>query len=551
MLTDAETIANLEAKIATLQKTCDTLQHDLQQQQQETINVLEESWWLHTVFERASTGLVTATLDGRITRYNPAFQHMLGYSRSEMINLSFDAFTHPDDLQTEIPLVQEMLAGNQETVTLEKRFIRKNGTILWVRVQLSVGYDSEKNPQALIGIIEDITEQRQTTQSLHESEEQYRTIIEHMRDGVFLLANARLIFANYSFAHMLGYTQAEILKLGFADVVAPEDLPMIVERNRQRVSGEDVPDQYEFRMLHQDSSRVVVSIVVSSLYYKGKTVVMGTTRDVTRQKQMEAEQRIFQTLVENSPDGITVTETDGAIRYANPAYQHMAGYGEELIGMPVADLYSMQEATDRSTHLDELLTQGTWQGRATFLRKDGVTLPVQESVFVVPDEHGQPQALAAIVRDISAHMQQEQERIRLQQQVIEAQQTAIRELSTPLIPLTRHTVLMPLVGSIDSNRAQMIMETLLEGIAAHQAEQAIIDITGVSVVDTQVAHALVQTASAAQLLGAKVLLTGIGPTMAQTLIHLGVDLGSFATRGSLQRAIQDTLYQNLQNNRNF
>ncbi len=431
MPTDAETIATLETKIATLQEMCETLQHKLEQQQQETINVLEESWWLHTLFQRASTGLITATLDGHLTRYNPAFQHMIGYSRSEMIGLSFDTFTHPDDLQTEIPLVQEMLAGNQSTVTLEKRFIRKNGTTLWVNVQLSVGYDSENNPQALIGIVEDITQQRQTVQSLHDSEEQYRTIIEHMRDGVFLIANARLIFANQSFAHMLGYTQEEIVQLDFADVIAPEDLPMVADRNKRRADGEDVPDQYEFCMLHRDGRRVVVNIVVNSLYYKGRTVIMGTTRDITHQKQLE------------------------------------------------------------------------------------------------------------------------QERIHLQQQVIDAQQTAIRELSTPLIPLTHHTVLMPLVGSIDSNRAQMIMETLLEGIATHQAEQAIVDITGVSVVDTQVAHALVQAASAAQLLGAKVLLTGIGPTMAQTLIHLGVDLGSFQTRGSLQRAVMDTLSQNLQNNRNF
>jgi anti-anti-sigma regulatory factor len=85
------------------------------------------------------------------------------------------------------------------------------------------------------------------------------------------------------------------------------------------------------------------------------------------------------------------------------------------------------------------------------------------------------------------------------------------------------------------------MEALLEGIAYHQAEVAILDITGVSVVDTQVANALIQTARAVQLLGAQIILTGIGPTMAQTLVHLGVDLSSMQTRASLQRAVLDVL----------
>jgi anti-anti-sigma regulatory factor len=81
------------------------------------------------------------------------------------------------------------------------------------------------------------------------------------------------------------------------------------------------------------------------------------------------------------------------------------------------------------------------------------------------------------------------------------------------------------------------MESLLEGVAHHQAETAILDITGVSVVDTQVANALIQAAQAVKLLGAQVVLTGIGPAMAQTLVGLGADLSSIVTRGNLQSGI--------------
>jgi rsbT co-antagonist protein RsbR len=128
-------------------------------------------------------------------------------------------------------------------------------------------------------------------------------------------------------------------------------------------------------------------------------------------------------------------------------------------------------------------------------------------------------------------------------QIIETQKQALRELSTPLIPITNEVVIMPLVGTIDSQRAQQVMETLLEGIAHYQAELAIIDITGVSVVDTQVAQSLIRAAQAVNLLGAQVMLTGIQPKIAQTLVHLGTDLSDITTRGSLQTGIAAALKQ--------
>jgi anti-anti-sigma factor len=149
--------------------------------------------------------------------------------------------------------------------------------------------------------------------------------------------------------------------------------------------------------------------------------------------------------------------------------------------------------------------------------------------------------MAGIVRDMSEQVQAEEERAALQQQIISAQRDALRELSTPLIPISEKVVIMPLLGTIDSQRAQMVMETLLEGVAQHQARLAILDITGVPVVDTQVAQALVSAARAVRLLGAQVMLTGIQPQIAQTLVHLGVDLGGITTRSSLQSGIVDAL----------
>ncbi len=131
-----------------------------------------------------------------------------------------------------------------------------------------------------------------------------------------------------------------------------------------------------------------------------------------------------------------------------------------------------------------------------------------------------------------------QQELRTQAEQIESQQQTIRELSTPILPLYEGILVLPLVGAIDSFRAGQIMERLLTAIAERQADIVIIDITGVPVIDTAVANYLLQTARAAQLIGAQVILVGIGPEIAQTIVQLGVDLRGIQIGANLQSGVE-------------
>ena len=117
----------------------------------------------------------------------------------------------------------------------------------------------------------------------------------------------------------------------------------------------------------------------------------------------------------------------------------------------------------------------------------------------------------------------------------------IRALSTPVVPLLKRVILLPLVGHIDTERARQVMERLLTGIQQHHACIAIVDITGVPLVDTSVANSLLQAAHAAKLLGAEVVLAGIRPEVAQTIVRLGVDLSGIATESNLQSGVEYAL----------
>lgn len=121
--------------------------------------------------------------------------------------------------------------------------------------------------------------------------------------------------------------------------------------------------------------------------------------------------------------------------------------------------------------------------------------------------------------------------------VIQEQARRLTMLSTPLIPISDRILVMPLIGSVDAQRAEQVLSTLLEGLSKARASVAILDITGMSFIDAQVAAVFVHVARAVQLLGAQVVLTGVRPEVATTLVGLGVDLSNITMRGTLQAGI--------------
>jgi rsbT co-antagonist protein RsbR len=137
-----------------------------------------------------------------------------------------------------------------------------------------------------------------------------------------------------------------------------------------------------------------------------------------------------------------------------------------------------------------------------------------------------------IANTVAVGFVQERER------VIRQQQEAIRELSTPVLQVRERLLILPIIGVIDPHRARQLTEQLLRGIRTNRAKVVVIDITGVAAMDVTVANHLVQTVEASRLLGATVIVTGLSPEIAQTLVTIGVDLGKMNTVGDLQGGIE-------------
>jgi len=186
------------------------------------------------------------------------------------------------------------------------------------------------------------------------------------------------------------------------------------------------------------------------------------------------------------------------------------------------------------------MTTLTWEGKG--LRANGEEYWVQ----IISRPHATADGSIewdGVITDLteSVRLREIQREAEQQQAIIREQAELLAELSTPLIPISEGVLVMPLIGTLTDRRAQQVMETLLEGIVQYQAETVLLDITGVKTVDTSVANALIQVARAVNLIGSHIILTGIQPRIAQTLVQLGVSLGDIVTYSTLQAGIASIL----------
>ncbi len=272
--------------------------------------------------------------------------------------------------------------------------------------------------------------------------------------------------------------------------------------------------------------------------------ILGTYVDITGRKNAELDQQRMSAVIENSLDFIGITTVDGKPLYINPAGRLMVGLGEtvEITPETVATSFMPEDLDYFATVIwPTVLREGSWAGEFRFRNAlTNAPVPIYYTLFAIKDlVTGEPTSIATVTRDLTEQRRLEADRQRtiVQEEIIQAQNMMLAELSTPLIPITEGIVIMPLIGMMDARRAQQALEALLHGVSTMRTHTAIIDITGVPVVDTHVANALLQATQAVKLLGAEVLLTGIRPEVAQTLVGLGVDLGNIQTHSNLQQGI--------------
>ncbi len=524
---------------------------ELEMRAEESIEkMLQSQMFLQGFIQHSPAAVFIKDTDGRVIHANKQLELLLGREPGSIIGT-----TAYDLVPKEV--ADDVWGSELETlhtgVPLEREEVIPTGNTFAILLSIKFPiYDPQGNPMAVGGILTDITERKQMQQAVQQSEERMRLVIDATNDGMWdwnLAANE--VYYSPRWQTMLGYEPDELegTPQTWENLLHPDDKARTLQIVNEHMHMDSSSFTVEFRMHTKDGNWKWV-------HSRGKVVewdeqgnavrMIGTHTDIDERKHLEDERDIFKKVIESAPDGFTLSDNHGIV-YANPAFRTMTGLGDEVIGISHGVMvHPDNHQWIRETVFPAIEQEGLWRGTMRMCRYHG-SIDSDSDIWSAHVSSiridGSTIKRAGIWRDITEQERQTQRHEALQQQLIETQQTAIRELSSPLLPLTDTVIALPLIGSIDTQRAQQIMETLLEGVAYYRADIAIIDITGVSVVDTQVANALIQTAQAVQLLGAQVILTGIGPAMAQTLVGLGVDLSSIVTQGSLQNGIAYALKQ--------
>ena len=269
---------------------------------------------------------------------------------------------------------------------------------------------------------------------------------------------------------------------------------------------------------------------------------VDATERVRAQHALEESQKFLLAIVENAPSLVYAKDLEGRYVLVNGQFERFAGMSRaDVLGKTDGELMPPEIAASYRAADVEVIRTGAPSVREDILTLGDRVLSYVTTKFPLNDINGKPTAVCSISVDITDQKGAEARARQLHEEMLALQEATLRALSTPLLPIAEGVVVMPLIGHIDPRRAEQVLETLLHGIVENQASIVILDVTGVPVVDAEVANALLQAARAVELLGAQVVLTGIQPAMARTLVDVGVELGRIQTRSTLRGGISIAL----------
>ncbi len=561
----------------------------------------EQSYFLHTLLDAIPNPIFYKDRQGVYTGCNTAFAEFIGKPRTEIVGKTVYDIA-PPDLAAIYHAADLALMEQQGTQRYESVVVYADGTrhdVIFIKATI---IDSQGAVMGIVGTVMDITEQKRAAAALHQRdaileamsfagrqfletndwEQKIQEVLARLgqatgADRAYIFANEGLRNGQMYVTHLYEWVaeginpqinnpdlqNVSLRESGLArwEELLPQDIPIY------GAIADFPPAEHDLLMSQDIRSLAVVPIFAGTTWWgfmgfddcdqerdwsqleietlKIAAGIIGTA--ILRQQNEEAVRRTevqYRELFDNASDIIYTHTLQGILTSVNNAMVRLTGYRhEELIGKNIAHLIAPEylERTQMMTK-HKLAEGGTTPYEVEFITCTGQRVLLETSTRLIYD-HGQPVGVQGIARDITERRRAEEiaRQSAIQAEIIRAQEAALAELSSPLLVIDHQIILMPLIGGIDARRSQHVIEELLHGVQHHRALMVIVDITGLAVVDTQVANAIIEATQAVRLLGAQVILTGISPQIAQTLVGLGVDLKGIITLSNLQYGVRYAL----------
>jgi PAS domain S-box-containing protein len=367
------------------------------------------------IFDEGPLGVVLVDLEVRIQRVNARFCAMLGYTEGEIVALGLRGLTHPEDWEKDRQLGAGLRRGEIHDYCIEKRYLRKDGTVMCGHLTVSMMRDAAGKPTAIIGLVEDVTERKRAERSLRESERRLATLMGNLPGAVYRCradADWTIEFLSDGYRALTGYSPDEFVGTPgtrYSELIQPDDQQREFHA-MQAAIAERRQYQVEYRLrTASGEERWCWEQGIGIFSQDGELeAIEGFTTDITPRKRTEKELRVseakYRRLYQSMRDAFVSVDMSGRIIEFNDAYCQMLGYApDELLELTYVDITPPKWHALEAEIVEKQILQRRYSDtyEKEYRRRDGTVFPVELRTFLVMDDDDQPSSMWAIVRDIT------------------------------------------------------------------------------------------------------------------------------------------------------
>jgi diguanylate cyclase (GGDEF)-like protein/PAS domain S-box-containing protein len=368
---------------------------DITERKQVELQLRDSEARYRETFEQAAVGIVHTSFDGKFLRCNARFAEIIGYPVEEICGMTFQQITAPEDLAASLGPLKDLPLDETGGASWEKRYIRRDGSLIWARITASTQRDAAGRALHFIAVVEDINarkiaEDRLATAqiALEESETRYRTAFQTSLDGIAIshLADGRYVDVNKAFLDIVGFERAEVIGRTSNEInlwVEAGDRDRLVEMLRRNTSFRDVNISYR----KKNGDLIWVLLSGSVIEIKGVFCILSIVRDVSEAKASEerlaaaekaqrtSEARYF-TAFHTSPNAVSLSRLDDGVFFdVNATFLDIMGFDRgELIGRTGQEMNIWVDPGDREKVVKALLRDSVFRGEIRFRKKSGAII---------------------------------------------------------------------------------------------------------------------------------------------------------------------------------
>ena len=365
---------------------------------------------LQAFFDNHIVGMVEVNVSGQYTWVNNQWTKMIGYTVDEILATDFQTVTHPEDIPRQLVLDEKLAEKEISSYQIKKRYRHKDGHFFWGHLSVTGIYDEENTLVGMVGLIIDITENKQYESDLSDNATRFRSLIDNMEhipvQGYD--KERRVVYWNTASTELYGYSEEEALGEQLENLVLPPALKeeFITAVQRWVNSGIKIPAG---KLMLRNKAGEDVTVYSSHLMHvnqQGEKELYCIDIDLRLLEQAEGQVRKLAAAVEQSGETIVITDTAGTIEYVNPAFTTVTGYSrEEALGQNPRILNAGQQDEAVYAELWATITSGEiWSGRFINKKKDGSLFTEDVSIFPIFDPTGEITNFVAIKRDITEQL---------------------------------------------------------------------------------------------------------------------------------------------------